>query len=160
MNYGITDKFLMDTESALLCDACTNDANFEATKAYYIPKSFSEAIAEGVKGNLWFSIAGWRNSQLINQDLTLRPGYYAYKFAYKELAEATFVKSIDFGGVRGYEFKNHSKTLWLLWSMSSSQSVNLPTSPTAIFDVSGTPQTITGTTVSVTLQPLYIEFSN
>lgn len=32
-SYGVSGKFLMNTESALLCDACSDDSTFETTKA-------------------------------------------------------------------------------------------------------------------------------
>lgn len=160
MNYGVSGKFLMNTESALLCDACTNNSNFEATKAYYITRNYAEAVAEGLKGNLWFSTVGWRNSQLINQDLTLRPGYYAYMFAYKELSNAAYSKSLNFNTVRGYEVKAGNKAIWIVWSMDEgSHEIDLGTIPAIIYDAQGASQTILGTKLSVGMKPLYIEFS-
>ncbi|MDE3090563.1 MAG: hypothetical protein KGJ80_14375, partial [Chloroflexota bacterium] len=50
-DYLIPGKFLMNTESAVLCDSCSNDTVYETTKAYYVAQVYASAIAQGLKAN-------------------------------------------------------------------------------------------------------------
>ncbi|MBE3118145.1 MAG: cellulase family glycosylhydrolase, partial [Candidatus Atribacteria bacterium] len=79
--YGVTGKFLMNTEVALVCgdadgsQSYCKTTDFETTKAYYVAQTYAVAIAEGLRANIWYSVLGWRNSELLNADLSPRPAY-------------------------------------------------------------------------------------
>ena len=69
--YDVTGKFLMNTESAIIC-GCPNDppggpgcesapdSPFEQTKANYVTQVYASAIAEGLSANIWYHVFGWR----------------------------------------------------------------------------------------------------
>ena len=69
--YGVTGKFLMNTEVALACGDANGSqsycktTDFETTKAYYVAQTYAVAIAEGLRANIWYSVLGWRNSELL-----------------------------------------------------------------------------------------------
>ena len=164
-NYGLTDKYLINTESALLCDNCVNDNTFETTKAYYVVQSYVTAIASELRGNLWYSLLGWRNSGLIDGSHAPLLGFDAYKFARQELDSATSLGAIgstdinDPTGILGYKFDRGDRQVWVLWSLDGNpHTITLtPGTPAAIYDALGNPQT-TSNTIDVGLNPLYLEW--
>ncbi|MGB6422937.1 MAG: hypothetical protein WBF05_13970 [Anaerolineales bacterium] len=171
-NYGVTDKYLMNTESAILWSPDDDfggvypDVNDpKNTKSSYLVQSYVTALSVqkkyNLRANIWFSVFGWRNSGLLNPDLSPKLAYKAYSFAYKKLATSNFVEErTDYGSnVKEYVFQNEGKILWVVWSLNgANQTVTLPQTPSAIWDMYGNPQTITGTSFTVTLLPHYIEY--
>lgn len=159
-DYGVTGKFLMNTESGVLCDS-NCDATFETTKAYYVPQAFAMAIAEGLRANFWYSLYGWRNSGLFYSNGSPRPAYDAYVFARQELGGAQYVQDITgYNGVMGYELDRKDKIIWVIWSLDgNSHSITLPSTPDAIWDAMGDAETVNGTALTVTLKPLYVEWN-
>ncbi|MGC9399904.1 MAG: hypothetical protein ACP5HM_12310 [Anaerolineae bacterium] len=164
-SYGATDKFLVNTESALLGDGYTDDSIFEETKAYYLTQSYAIAIAEGLKSNLWYSLLGWRNSDLIDANHDPRPAYEAYTFSSQTLRSVYKVEELgpadvdSLSGLKGYKFNSDNGEVWILWSLDgATHTVTLmPGTPTAIFDAFGNPQA-TGHTINVGLKPLYLKW--
>lgn len=157
--YGVIGKFLMNTESALLCDSCTSDPLFETTKAYYVAQAYSAAMASGLRANVWYSVFGWRNSGLLNPDLSPLPAYTAYQFARSELGTSKFVSEITgYPGVKGYAFDSGGHVIWLLWSLDgNSHPIALPNTPTAAWDVFGSPLT-SSSSVTIGLVPTYFQW--
>jgi len=164
--YGYQDKFLMNTENALLCDACSDDPDFEATKAYYLVQAYTGAIAQDLAANIWYDVTGtWgRNNGLLKKDLTPLPAYDAYAFASQRLHGAALVSTIsDYPGVGGYEFDNVTCNsgsgchLWVIWAQDgSSHSLTLPATPRQVQSVFG--QTLPANAVlNVGVSPIYIE---
>jgi hypothetical protein len=177
--YEVPGKYLMNTESALLCGGfgdppggpgCESDPNsaYEITKAFYIAQSFAAAHAAGLRANIWYSVSGWRNSGLLYSDLTPRPAYAALKFAREKLGAAKFEREIDnsdlggSGNIKGYIFNNHGGSqIWVLWSLDGlNYNIYLPEPPSGVWDALGNPVS-TGITQSldVTIKPLYVEFA-
>ena len=151
---GVTDKYLVNTETALICGAATDppgqdpcssdpDSSFERSKADYAAQAYAAALAEGLKANIWYSVFGWRNSALLNGDLTPRPAYDALGFARLTLAKPTVLGQIspsDVGGASalGYKFQQGDRQIWVLWSTSTSeQPITLPSTPTEVRDSHG-----------------------
>ena len=134
--YHTSGKFIMNTETAMICGGFNDppgqppcELDFEQTKAYYITQMYAASIAEGLRASIWYSVTGWRNSDLLCSDCasTLktsmlefkppaqnsslltsngdpRPAYYAYKFARLELGDASFggeIGSGDLGEIYG-----------------------------------------------------------
>lgn len=161
------DKFLMNTETAVLCADCTNDRNYEITKAYYIPQVYSAALSLGLRANLWYSSFGWRNSGLILiKDGTpqgQQPAYDAYFHSRETLLNSRFEKELNLGdGIMGYEFYREKTQIWVVWSLDGEpHPIDLSKMPLKITNHEGkrldleTPQRIT-----ITIEPLYIEFQN
>jgi hypothetical protein len=163
--YGISGKFLMNTELALLCDTCNNDTLFEATKAYYVAQSYAAAIAQGLRANTWYSVFGWRNSGLLDDELNPYPAYMAYKFGRSELGTVEYIGEItaaDIGGdssVKGYKFRGSDRDIWVLWSYDGNPHlISLVSTPLAAWDALGSPVT-PATSMNVTFNPLYLEWN-
>ena len=163
--HGVTGKYLMNTESAILKYGDSIPA-FEDTKSSYLVQAYVTALSSqskfNLRANIWFHVFGWRNSGLLNTDLSPKPAYYAYSFAYKKLTTSNSVEErADYGSnVKEYEFQNDGKTLWVVWSLNgANQTVTLPQTPTAIWDMYGNLQTDPpSTSFTVTLLPHYIEY--
>ena len=161
---GVRDKFLMNTELALLCgrdgseEPCRTE-NFENTKSYYIAQAYSVAAAEQLTSNIWYMLTGWRGSNLVDDLFRPLPALQAYQFITGQLKNSRFSREIaDFNGVRGYEFVNGGRLWWILWSLDGNESsVQLPNLPATLFDVYGNPIEISAT-INVTIMPLIIQW--
>jgi hypothetical protein len=160
--YGLTDKFLMDTEVALLCWTCSPTSDYESTKAGYLAEMYAASVAEGLKAAMWYSYEGWLGSGLVNGTTTL-PAMTALRVASAELGDAAYagrVVSADVGnvsGVTGYKFRHGAKDIWLLRGQSGNRVVTFSSLPSSIFDALGNPISST-TTLTLTLQPLFVEW--
>ncbi len=71
--YNVSERFLVNTEGAILCESCNQDADFETTKVNFLVQFYSAAVAQGLHANLWYSALGWRNSGLLYRNLNPRP---------------------------------------------------------------------------------------
>jgi hypothetical protein len=158
--YGVPGKFLMNTEVALLCDTCNNDSVYEATKAYYVAQEYAAAVALGLRANLWFTVLGWRNSGLLNSDLSPRPAYTAFQFSRNELQDAVLLRELTgYAGVKAYEFQLGNRHILVLWSLDGSvHSVTPPLPLLAAWDSLGSSVPI-ATSMGVGLNPLYLELN-
>jgi hypothetical protein len=158
--YGVSGKFLLNTESALLCDSCSNDPAFETTKAYYVAQAYAAAIAQGLQANVWYSVLGWQNSGLLNPDLSPRLAYTAFQFTRSELRDATWVRDItEYTGVKGYEFQRGDRRIWVLWSLDgNAHSIILSSAPPAAWDALGN-SVPPAASMNVSLNPLYLEWN-
>jgi len=164
-SYGISGKFLMNTESAILCDSCSSDETFESTKAYYVAQSYAVAIAEGLRANLWYSVLGWRNSGLLYPDLTPRPAYTAFQVSRNELRDSTLVGEVSpsdisgSNGVKGYKFNRGDRHVWVVWSLDGSPHSITPNlgTPLSVVDALGS-AVAPASTLTVDLNPLYLEW--
>jgi hypothetical protein len=160
--YGSTDKYLMNTENALICgstgkeDPCLTE-DYELTKANYLAQSYAQALANNLKVNIWYSVRGWRGSGLVKDD-QITPAYAAYQFASGKLEGVAFVRQIQaYPDVIGYEYLDDDKLTWVLWSRDGdSHPIDLPRPPLAIYDVFGDPLEVSQEVV-VTLAPVYIK---
>lgn len=156
--YNAGGKALMNTEVGLLCYLCSvPPANFEATKAYYVPQAYSAAIAEGLLANVWYSYEGWENSALNGQ------AYDAFKVAREKLGGTTYTGEVGAGdvnssGVKGYKFTRAGKNVWVIWSLDGgTKNVTLPGSPANVTDALGAAQPASAS-FQLTVKPLYVEF--
>ena len=162
--YGVSGKFLMNTEAALLTgDNAACDSVCEMTKAFYVAQAYTSALAEGLWANIWYSVLGWpgRNTALLDSSLNPLPAYTAYQTAAAILRNAVFQSEIaGYHGIRGYKFNRGDRNIWVLWSSDAVlHTVSLtPGTPHALFDALGTPQSVTGSTLDVTQKPLYVEW--
>lgn len=161
--YGLADKLLFNTESALLCDSCSPPApEFEQTKAVYLAHAYILAQAIGLKGNLWYTEKGWRHSGLLDNNNHPNSAFGAYLTAAAEIGRASFVGNVSGypGSVIGYRFRSAQQELWAIWNAGQTTvSITLPSMPAKILDVQGNPITTT-TSLTLTISPLYIEWDN
>jgi hypothetical protein len=159
--YGVSGKILMNTELAILCDSCSNDPTFEATKANYVAQAYAAAIANGLRANLWYSLFGWRNSGLLNPDLSPRLGYTAFQFSRAELIDSVFLRDItEFSGVKGFELNRGDRRVWVLWSLNGTSYLVTPSqAPIKACTVQGVCTANPSLPIPVTLEPIYLEFN-
>jgi len=159
--WGYPDKYLINTEVAMIVYNGGCDATCQQTKAYYVAQAFAAGLAAELEANIWYSATGWRESGLFSPTtLEPLPAYDAFAFATSKLGDVSYVGVVnEYSGVTGYKFKRGTSTIWLVWSKDgSNHSVTLPRTPKAIWDALGAAQTVSGTGVTITLKPLYIEW--
>ncbi len=157
---GVSAKFLMNTETALLCGSCNKNSTFENTKAFYVAQVYATAIAQGLRANIWYSVLGWQNSGLVDEKMNALPAFNAFKFASMELRGVQPIGEItEYPGVKGYEFNRGDRRIRILWSLDGMvHPITLPRVPLAVYHVEGTPITPTNS-LNVTLEPQYLEQS-
>lgn len=162
VSYGFPQKFLINTETALLCgrDGSEPDCHtdiFNKTKAYYIIQSSAMALAEGLKANIWYSMEGWRGSSLVDRSGQTLLVYQAYQFVIQMLSGASYSSAIsDVPGIAGYEFKQGEQVIWVVWSIDgNTHQLEIPGSATGFYDSFGNQVSVEGA-LPVTLAPVYI----
>ncbi len=170
-NFGATGKFLINSEVALVCGPAlaspggtgceaADNSTFEQMKKAYAAQAYAVGLYEKLRANIWFSMEGWRNSGLVYGNGTPRPAYYAIKFAEDMLWQAVPISKItNYPNVVGYKFFTPAaNNLWIIWATDgTSKNITLPATPKAIRDSAGNSVTVTGTSVTLSIQPYYIE---
>jgi hypothetical protein len=163
--YGYEDKFLLNTEMALICGRdgsepeCQTE-DYQITKAYYLAQAAITGMAVGLEANTWYSLFGWRGSALVNRELDPSPAFQALLATTEQLDRSIFVGELtDFPGVQGYEYERDGVRNWLLWSKDGADhAVSLPGMPASIQDVFGA-DLPASQEVTVTMAPVYIHWS-
>lgn len=159
---GYPGKFLMNTEAGLVCgrdgsEPMCQTGEFEQTKASYIAQTNINGLRENLRGNLWYSLTGWRGTALIDKNQNPLPGYQAYKTSASQILKARFVREItDFAGVRGFELDREGLHIWFLHSGDGQpHTISLPVQPIAMLDVFGADMPVNAQ-VTVTGMPIYV----
>jgi hypothetical protein len=157
----------MNTEAALFCPRENPHEDYLAecfeTQAMYIPRVYAEALAQGLVAQTWHKIKEptWRYTGLLNEDLTPKPAYNAYKAMTSILTNTNYIGPI-MGypeGVEGYSFskRDGSWTVDVIWSSDGiSYTVTLPNGASA-FDRYGEVITPQNGTITVRYSPVYIK---
>ena len=163
--YGYSDKYLINTETSLLCGAtgaepdCNNGAHTEM-KTDYVAMSYTAAAAEGLVGNIWFTLdRPWRRSALTLPNGSPTTAFVAYNFVAQQLEGASFWGNVaEFEGVTGYKFRRGDLEFWVVWSLDAGDHIiELPEMPSALYDVVGT-QLQPVQTLAITESPVYVMF--
>ena len=173
-SYGYNQKYLVHTETAVfkgpnvLNPPCQETdpvvlANIEVTKVYYVVQSYTVALAQGWKANVWYTGLGVRCSGLLKPDLSPYPAYYAYQFTRQKLGSAVFVRKLSgYPQVMGYEFRVRNRRIWVVWSLDgNAHTIDLPSLPVLVNRVGDDGQPIQETsalTLTINLSPRFIEF--
>jgi len=146
--YGYPDKYLMNTETAIICgrdgkEPICQAEEFDQTKANYAAQVFAVSLAEGLRANIWYSIRGWRGSGLVNNKMEPTAAFNSYDFSLLMLENAAYLDTItDYPGIHGYQFLRDGQNLWVIWGIQEDPiSIELPAMPQAIYDVYGTMET-------------------
>jgi hypothetical protein len=158
--YGAPRKPLINTETGLLCWECTSSPpEFEMTKAFYVPQAYAMARAERLIGNIWYSLEGWFQTQLVNADGSTTDAYTAMQVASGTIGRATAIQpKNDLEGIRGYQFTAGGIRYWLLWSVDGqSRTVRAPVMNRRAFDHLGRPVQVNGQSVTIDAKPVYIQ---
>lgn len=170
--FGATGKFLMNTETALICGGAndppglpgcvaSDTSPYELMKQSYAAQSYAQAFEKKLRANIWFTMRGWRNSGLVyTSGAGPRPAYHSVDFSQEMLGEAVYAGAITtYTNVQGYRFVTPDYgNLWLLWATNGDTvNVTLPASPVAIWDSDGDSVQANGTSLNLTLEPYYIQ---
>ena len=144
-NHSVS-KPIIASEAALTCSGCSyNDPVYEEAKADYIVWLYVRNLAAGVLGTTWYTIEGpgWRNAGLLDASQNPRPANMVLNFLTTELMETTYQGPIvQYPNLRGYQFKNNWKRIWVLWAPDEQPySINLPTDTIIVYDKYGAPIT-------------------
>ena len=157
----------MVTEAALLCsgDSCPPndpeyDPDFVATKTYYIAKVYAASIYEGFQATIWYDLrTNWENSALLKKDLSYTDAFWAFQTAKNSLRDSNSFSKISESGIVGYKFDRGDRIIWLVWSLDGSMHVfSLPSEPLAAWDVLNNTVSVTGSTMLVGMEPIYLEW--
>lgn len=165
--YGHPEKYLVNTEVALLCgrtgeEAACQRQDYLLTKSYYIAQAYAAAQAEGLLGNIWYSITGWRASGLASQGMVPNQSYTAFQVAAQRLTGSAYIGEVTgTPGVKGYIFQRGQASYWLVWSLDGLEhSLALPKAPSKVSDVFGADLSLpSGNEITISLAPVYIDFS-
>ena len=161
--FGLSDKFLMNTEVALICGRdgreapCQTDV-FEQTKAYYLAQAYAAAISEQLSANIWYSLRGWRASELIDVSGQPLPAFQAMSASASLLRDMDYNGLVDSGtGVTGYRFEKDGMRVWLVWSWDGTpHPLWLEQPPDAVLDVYGASLPVDKDQTKITIAPLYL----
>lgn len=162
--YGHPEKYLINTEAGLLCGRSGDEPicqsyEFNMTKAFYAALSNAAALQEGLLGNIWFNLTGWRGTGLIDDSENALPAMSAMRYASIQLNGANFIRTIqEIPGLSGMEYYRDGKRIWLLWSQEGAgHRVRFEDQGVSIFDVRG--NLLQGDpTLTITSAPVYIEW--
>ena len=162
--YGYPEKYLINSEVGLVCGLsrtgiekkCKTDA-FLNTKAYYLVQANTIAIANGLVGNIWYNLYGWRGTGLLSSTREPQSVYTAYQFNAAILRESFFDKELTLdAGLMGYSFTRNDKNLWIVWAADREvHSIQLPAVPSDIFDSFGN-EIEASREINVGIGPIYI----
>ena len=142
----------------------TSDPDFEITKTHYIAKLYASAIAENLVAVIWYDLTGtWRNSGLLFLNHDYKDPFWAYKTARDSLRDATWTRDLSeyvSYNVIGYEFDRTDRNIWVLWSKDgSNHPITLPGIPLSAWDVLNNEVIVSSTSLTVGLEPIYLEWS-
>jgi len=169
--HSVTGKYVMATEVGLLCNCGTEDRHQRAA-AVYAAQLYPSAIISGLKNMTWFRSldGGAFNVGMLNNDLTPRYAYHAFKASRNLLGDASYLHPLttsDFGnvsGVKGNAFSARGRTVWTIYSTAStSRLITLSKMPTAVYDLYGNPITVSSSRQVNLTSPdrlfIYVEYA-
>ena len=160
--YGWGDKPLLNTEVALICASspgvCASEA-FTLTKAYYAAQVNASALQSGLAANVWYSLQGWRESGLVGSGNTPNLAYTAYAASLERLSGAEYAGPLRLeAGLMGVGYNRQGTAGWIVWAVDEgTQSMPLPETPTAAFDVFGE-ALAANNPVEIGVAPVYLEW--
>jgi hypothetical protein len=159
--YELSEKYLVNTENALLCNHYSCDETFELTKAIYVAQSYIDGLMCGVKTVIWYSYTGsWQSTRLVNGVSNPLPAFYALQAASRILDDMDFNQIIPSDHQLIYEFKGRGDRAWVLWTKDGqTHSITLPDLPAKMWDLFGNP-TAPARTIEIGLQPIYLEWED
>lgn len=118
--YGVPQKPLLRTESALLCPVLTAECRW--AQADYMARLYARSMRDGLLGNIWYIYDNdsFHSAALIDPGATFvpRPSYFAYRATSELLGDSRYVGPLRGvpAEVEGYEFSQHGRTVVVFWS--------------------------------------------
>jgi hypothetical protein len=162
--FGVSKPIIM-TEIGLICgqtgECDPPSSSFLELQADFIVQTYLRSWGLNLWGAIWYTLedSQWRQTGMFTGS-TPRPAYNAFVFMTTELKDANIGPAItQFSGLRGYEFTNATKRIWVLWSPNgvTGKQITLPTNVYKIYDKYGFQTTIIPSSINI-IHPTYIEF--
>ncbi len=163
--YGLEDKYLINTEAAVVIDHAEGDDAAQLIKAYYVPQVYAATYALGPEmvGSIWYSsYSGWRNVDLFAPGKQPTLAYTAFQTAARMLRKAEFAAYHHTPDeLMVYEFDKGGKKLWVIWGLQDEpRMVGVPGKILKVVDVFGEPEhCCEGSSVLVGRKPLYVTWT-
>jgi hypothetical protein len=169
--YGYGDRYLVNTEHAMLCgsqeggDPECMTADYYNTQAAYLLESYVVGLAHELPINIWYSFhEQWENAGLLDSNQNPKPAFVALQWANNRLGDVTYIgeiKPADVGGrqqVLGYKFRRGTREIWVLWSKDGRVKHFVPfQTPLYVLDMYGKSKPFVDR-VRIEIMPQYIEF--
>jgi hypothetical protein len=122
--YGV-DKPLFLNETGLGCPSYFTvcdppEPQFFQVQASYVIRSFVRGIGQGIIGFVWYTLdgPGWRHTNLLDGDGTLKPAYVAYQQLAQQLNQARYLRPVDYGpGLDAYAFQRGTQYVHVVWAI-------------------------------------------
>lgn len=170
-SYGFANKYLINTEVALICgsqgvyEPACHTPEYENTKAMYLTQAYAAAFSRNLRANLWYSLYGWRSSALIEPDTRVKlPAFNAYEFTAQMLGGASSGQEISLGtGVKVVEIAHRTGKVWVAWSLNDTlRTITIPAGVTDVWkwnSVNSSYELVSfGATLDLNFAPVFIKF--
>ncbi len=160
--YGKSDKYLLLTETALICDNKNQNCgeDYETTKAIYAAQTYTKSLISRVKSSIWYSYTNpWGSTNLI-QSSNPTPAYYAFQTVSEQLSNTIFRQKIAITGISAYEFTRNGDRVWIAWSLDGQDhSLRLSNPPIRMWDLYGSSLAV-GQNITIGMLPVYLEWDD
>ena len=165
--YGHPEKYLLNTELGLLCgqdgsEATCQTEEFQQAKASYLAQAMITGLDQRLLANIWYSLTGWRGTALVDANLIPLPAFDAYQASAEQLGNIVVLgeQLNAFPGVKQYTFETSGYPLWALWSLDGAvHTIQLPSTPSAGYDLFGAPLLSLSENITITAAPVYLHWS-
>lgn len=129
--YGVPEKPLIRTESAMLCPVITAACRW--AQADFMARLYARSMRDGLLGNLWFiyDSDGFHSAALVDpgDGFLPRPAYFAYRQTATVLGGSGYIGPIVGlpPAAEGYRFAKDEATIYVFWADEPAE-VALPVS--------------------------------
>lgn len=151
--YGV-NKPLMLTESAIIY---TNGD--EEAKSDYLVWTYANTQSQGLMATIWYTLYGWRRSELLTSEGNPLPAYNALKTMTGILAQADYKRREDNLGYTKFVYHLGNQEIWLLIPTGefagASYSVEKPNSFIKLVDIYGNEMPDPGSMITFN-RPTYV----
>ena len=156
--YGI-DRPIIHSEAYFLDRTTENFNVFENQKADYLVWVNANGWSQNLKAVIWYSIEGWKGSELINTGGTETLAYQALKTMSGLLQKSELISRNDLGGYTHFIFRTIGQDIWLLVptgeTHGTTYSISKPANFKRAVDIYGVEQAISGETIEFN-RPFYV----
>ena len=121
--YGV-DKPIFQTEAALLYEG-SQQITYQQIKADYAVWLYARNWSEKLPATMWYTLLGWRGSELIDSNGQPLPVYDAIKNMTTILERAEFVSREKFSGYDRFIFNRGNQRVWLIIPTTENLDVHL-----------------------------------
>lgn len=152
-------KPIIHTEAYLLDRPEGSYSLFEQYKADYLVWVYANGWAQNLKAVTWYSIEGWKGSELIRRDGQETEAFQVLKAMIGLLKNARYVMQEEFSGYSRFIFRFANKEIWLLiptgQSYGQSYTLAKPSNFERVLNLMGEEQIISGDSITFN-RPTYV----